>query len=121
MNIDIYSDRAKQTIQTAQSLALASGHQQFAPEHILKALLDERDGPKSMGLSRALITAAGGRADDVAAEVFVPPPQAPAQAAAPSEAVSEVAAPAPIASPKPSKATSSTPCANPRGSPSCAG
>ena len=67
MNIDIYSDRAKQTIQTAQSLALASGHQQFAPEHILKALLDERDGPKSMGLSRALITAAGGRADDVAA------------------------------------------------------
>ena len=67
MNIDIYSDRAKQTIQTAQSLALASGHQQFAPEHILKALLDERDGPKSMGLSRALITAAGGRAVDVAA------------------------------------------------------
>jgi protein TonB len=37
------------------------------------------------------------RADDVAAEVFVPPPQAPAQAAAPSEAVAEVAAPAPIA------------------------
>jgi len=67
MNIDIYSDRAKQTIQTAQSLALASGHQQFAPEHILKALLDERDGPRSKGLSRALITAAGGRADDVAA------------------------------------------------------
>jgi len=67
MNIDIYSDRAKQTIQTAQSLALASGHQQFSPEHILKALLDERDGPKSMGLSRAMITAAGGRADDVAA------------------------------------------------------
>jgi ATP-dependent Clp protease ATP-binding subunit ClpB len=67
MNIDIYSDRAKQTIQAAQSLALASGHQQFAPEHILKALLDERDGPRSMGLSRTLITAAGGRADDVAA------------------------------------------------------
>ena len=67
MNIDIYSDRAKQTIQTAQSLALASGHQQFSPEHILKALLDERDGPKSMGLSHAMITAAGGRADDVAA------------------------------------------------------
>ena len=37
------------------------------------------------------------RADDVAAEVFVPPPQAPTLAAAPSEAVSEVAAPAPIA------------------------
>jgi protein TonB len=37
------------------------------------------------------------RADDVAAEVFVPPPQAPTPAAAPSEAVSEVAAPAPVA------------------------
>ncbi len=28
MNIDIYSDRAKQAIQSAQSLALARGHQQ---------------------------------------------------------------------------------------------
>lgn len=37
------------------------------------------------------------RADDLAAEVFVPPPQAPALVAAPSEAVAEVAAPAPIA------------------------
>ena len=44
MNIDIYSDRAKSAVQAAQSLALAGGHQQFAPEHLLKALLDERDG-----------------------------------------------------------------------------
>jgi TonB family protein len=36
------------------------------------------------------------RPDDLAAEVFVPPPQAPALVAAPSEAVSEAAAPAPI-------------------------
>ena len=28
MNIDVYSDRAKQAIQSAQSLALARGHQQ---------------------------------------------------------------------------------------------
>jgi ATP-dependent Clp protease ATP-binding subunit ClpB len=60
MNIDIYSDRAKQAIQSAQSLALARRHQQLAPEHILKVLLEERDG-----LSRALIESAGGRPDEV--------------------------------------------------------
>ena len=55
MNLDLYSDRAKQAIQSAQSLALARRHQQFAPEHLLKTLLEERDG-----LARNLITAAGG-------------------------------------------------------------
>ena len=44
MNIEIYSDRAKQAIQSAQSLALARRHQQLAPEHILKVLLEEKDG-----------------------------------------------------------------------------
>ena len=56
MNLDIYSDRAKQAIQSAQSLALARRHQQFAPEHLLKVLLEERDG-----LARDLIKSAGGR------------------------------------------------------------
>ncbi|RAK65550.1 ATP-dependent chaperone ClpB [Phenylobacterium kunshanense] len=60
MNIDIYSDRAKQAIQSAQSLALARRHQQLAPEHILKVLLEERDG-----LTRTLIQSAGGRPDEV--------------------------------------------------------
>jgi ATP-dependent Clp protease ATP-binding subunit ClpB len=60
MNIDLYSDRAKHAVQSAQSLALAKGHQQFAPEHLLKVLLEEKDG-----LSRALITSAGGRPDAV--------------------------------------------------------
>src|SRR5579859_6094073 len=59
MNIDVYSDRAKQAIQSAQSLALARGHQQLAPEHLLKVLLEEKDG-----LSRALIQSAGGRPDE---------------------------------------------------------
>jgi ATP-dependent Clp protease ATP-binding subunit ClpB len=58
MNIDIYSDRAKQAVSSAQSLALARRHQQLAPEHILKVLLEEKDG-----LSRALIQSAGGRPD----------------------------------------------------------
>ena len=60
MNIDQYSDRAKQAVQSAQSLALARRHQQFAPEHLLKILLEEKDG-----LSRALIQSAGGRPDTV--------------------------------------------------------
>jgi ATP-dependent Clp protease ATP-binding subunit ClpB len=55
MNLDLYSDRAKQAVQSAQSLALARKHQQFAPEHLLKVLLEERDG-----LARNLITSAGG-------------------------------------------------------------
>jgi ATP-dependent Clp protease ATP-binding subunit ClpB len=56
MNIDLYSDRAKQAIQSAQSLALARRHQQLGPEHLLKVLLEEKDG-----LTRTLIQNAGGR------------------------------------------------------------
>jgi ATP-dependent Clp protease ATP-binding subunit ClpB len=65
MNIDIYSDRAKQAIQSAQSLALARRHQQLSPPHLLKVLLEEKDA-----LSRTLIQSAGGRPDaaDAAAE-----------------------------------------------------
>ena len=64
MNIDQYSDRAKQAIQSAQSLALARRHQQFAPEHILKVLLEERDG-----LARNLITQAGGDANRAVTDI----------------------------------------------------
>ena len=68
MNIDLYSDRAKQAIQSAQSLALARRHQQLAPEHLLKVLLEEKDG-----LGRALIQSAGGRPDaaDTAVEALL--------------------------------------------------
>ncbi|MDB5455878.1 MAG: ATP-dependent chaperone ClpB [Caulobacter sp.] len=68
MNIDLYSDRAKQAVQSAQSLALARGHQQLGPEHLLKVLLEEKDG-----LGRALITNAGGRpeAADAAVETLL--------------------------------------------------
>jgi len=63
MNIDLYSDRAKQIIQSAQSLAMARRHQHLSPEHLLKVLLEEKDG-----LSRTLITQAGGKADQVMQE-----------------------------------------------------
>jgi ATP-dependent Clp protease ATP-binding subunit ClpB len=64
MNLDIYSDRAKQAIQSAQSLALARRNQQMGPEHLLKVLLEEKDG-----LARALIQQAGGRPDAADAAV----------------------------------------------------
>ncbi|ADK99590.1 ATP-dependent chaperone ClpB [Brevundimonas subvibrioides] len=73
MNLDLYSDRAKQAVQSAQSLALARKHQQFAPEHLLKVLLEERDG-----LARNLITAAGGdpaKAADAAEALLKKRPQ----------------------------------------------
>jgi ATP-dependent Clp protease ATP-binding subunit ClpB len=68
LNLDLYSDRAKQAVQSAQTLALARRHQQFAPEHLLKVLLEERDG-----LARNLITAAGGdpAKADAAAEALL--------------------------------------------------
>src|SRR5213592_4166060 len=56
MNIEKYTERARGFIQSAQSLALREGHQQFTPEHILKVLLDDPEG-----LAAGLIDRAGGR------------------------------------------------------------
>ena len=44
MNIEKYTERARGFIQSAQSLALREGHQQFTPEHVLKVLLDDPEG-----------------------------------------------------------------------------
>ncbi len=55
MDIEKYTDRVKGFIQSAQSLALREGHQQFTPLHILKVLLDD-----SEGLAGGLIDRAGG-------------------------------------------------------------
>jgi ATP-dependent Clp protease ATP-binding subunit ClpB len=55
MNFEKYTDRVRGFIQSAQSLALREGHQQFAPEHILKVLLDDPEG-----LAAGLIDRAGG-------------------------------------------------------------
>ncbi len=59
MNIEKYTERVRGFIQAAQSKALADGHQQFVPEHILKVLLDD-----DQGLAAGLIDRAGGRAKD---------------------------------------------------------
>src|SRR4030081_3769546 len=55
MNIEKYTERARGFIQSAQSLAVRDGHQQFSPLHVLKVLLDD-----SEGLAGGLIDRAGG-------------------------------------------------------------
>jgi len=57
MNQDLYTERARGFVQSAQSLALRNNHQQLTPLHILKVLLDDNEG-----LTASLITAAGGDA-----------------------------------------------------------
>src|SRR5260370_33602371 len=60
MDAEKFTERARGFIQSAQQLALRSNHQQFAPEHLLKVLIDDEEG-----LAARLIAAAGGRPEDV--------------------------------------------------------
>src|SRR5215470_12446781 len=55
MNFEQYTERSRGFVQSAQGLALRSGHQRFTPEHLLKVLLEDREG-----LASNLIRAAGG-------------------------------------------------------------
>jgi len=64
MDFEKYTDRARGFIQSAQSLAMREGHQQFAPEHLLKVLLDD-----SEGLAAGLIDRAGGNSRQALAAV----------------------------------------------------
>ena len=53
MNLEKYTDRAKGFIQAAQTIAMRDGHQKFLPEHILKALLDDKEGFASKLIEKA--------------------------------------------------------------------
>src|SRR6185437_5106904 len=55
MNIEKYTERSRGFVQSAQSLAMREGHQQFSSLHLLKVLLDD-----SEGLAAGLIDRAGG-------------------------------------------------------------
>ena len=55
MDFEKYTERAKGFVQAAQGLAQRRGHQQITPEHLLKALLEDKEG-----LCANLIRAAGG-------------------------------------------------------------
>jgi len=60
MNLEKYSERVRGFVQSAQQYALNRNHQQFTPEHILKALIDDEEG-----FAASLIQRAGGRPRDV--------------------------------------------------------
>ncbi len=55
MDFEKYTERSRGFVQSAQGLALRSNHQRFTPEHLLKVLLDDREG-----LAANLIRASGG-------------------------------------------------------------
>lgn len=58
MNFDMYTERSRGFIQSAQTLAQREGHQRILPLHLLKVLLDDEEG-----LCAGLIRAAGGVPD----------------------------------------------------------
>src|SRR5665213_4339515 len=64
MDIEKYTERSKGFVQAAQTLAQRRGHQQLTPEHLLKVLLDDKEG-----LAANLIRAAGGEPQQVHAAV----------------------------------------------------
>ncbi|MAA99171.1 MAG: ATP-dependent chaperone ClpB [Stappia sp.] len=61
MNFEKYTDRARGFVQSAQTHAIGESHQQFAPEHLLKVLLDDPEG-----MAAGLVQRAGGRPKDIA-------------------------------------------------------
>ena len=63
MNLEKFTDRAKGFLQSAQTVAIRMNHQRIAPEHLLKALLEDEQG-----MAAGLIQAAGGDARRATAE-----------------------------------------------------
>jgi ATP-dependent Clp protease ATP-binding subunit ClpB len=55
MDLNKFTDRARGFVQAAQGLALRNNHQRLTPEHLLKTLLDDREGTTAK-----LIASAGG-------------------------------------------------------------
>ena len=64
MNLENYTERARGFLQAAQTSALAKGHQRLLPDHLLKALIDDKEG-----FAARLIEAAGGKPDIVKQQV----------------------------------------------------
>src|SRR5690348_8800006 len=64
MDFEKYTERAKGFIQAAQNLAQRRAHQQITPEHLLKVLIEDKEG-----LASNLIRAAGGDPRTVSAAV----------------------------------------------------
>ncbi|TKZ18138.1 ATP-dependent chaperone ClpB [Shimia litoralis] len=60
MDLGKFTERSRGFIQAAQTIATREGHQRLAPEHILKALMDD-----DQGLAANLITRSGGASEQV--------------------------------------------------------
>src|SRR3954469_4609176 len=55
LNLEKFTERAKGFLQAAQTVSIRMSHQRIAPEHLLKALLEDEQG-----MASGLIRAAGG-------------------------------------------------------------
>ncbi len=64
MNLEKFTERSRGFIQAAQTIAMREDHQKLAPEHLLKALLDDEEG-----FATNLISHAGGDAPAVVGAV----------------------------------------------------
>ena len=64
MNLEKFTDRAKGFLQSAQTVAIRMNHQRIAPDHLLKALLEDEQG-----MAAGLIAAAGGDARKAVGEI----------------------------------------------------
>ena len=60
MNMEKFTERSRGFIQAAQTIAMRESHQRLAPEHLLKALMDD-----DQGLASNLIKRAGGAPERV--------------------------------------------------------
>jgi ATP-dependent Clp protease ATP-binding subunit ClpB len=60
MNLEKFTERSRGFLQAAQTIAMRESHQRLAPEHLLKALMDD-----DQGLAANLIKRAGGSPDRV--------------------------------------------------------
>ena len=60
MDLEKFTERARGFLQAAQTIAMRESHQKLAPEHLLKALLDDEEG-----LAANLISRAGGAPERV--------------------------------------------------------
>ncbi|SIO51003.1 ATP-dependent Clp protease ATP-binding subunit ClpB [Rhodovulum sp. ES.010] len=64
MNLEKFTERSRGFLQAAQTIAMRESHQRLAPEHLLKALMDDEEG-----MASNLIRRAGGAPERVAEAV----------------------------------------------------
>ena len=60
MNFDKFTERSRGYIQSAQSAAARSNHQQLTPEHLFKILVEDQEG-----LATKLVEACGGNVTEI--------------------------------------------------------